>query len=76
MSRLTPQHWRTLERVFMRAGFKLVRQASSHLVYEKPEVLRPVIIPKYDEVDPSIISGLLRTANMTRAEYLRLLKDC
>jgi predicted RNA binding protein YcfA (HicA-like mRNA interferase family) len=62
--------------MFARAGFKFVRQASSHRVYEKPDVLRPVIIPEYEEVDPGIISGLLRTANMPRTEYLRLLKEC
>jgi len=76
MSRITPQHWKTLECVFTQAGFVFVRQASSHKVYEKPGVLRPVIIPEYEEVDPGIISGLLRAANMTRAEYLRLLKEC
>jgi len=76
MSRLTPQHWKTLECVFTRAGFRFVRQASSHRVYEKPGVLRPIIIPEYEEIDVVIIQGLLRTAGMSRAEYLRLLKEC
>jgi predicted RNA binding protein YcfA (HicA-like mRNA interferase family) len=55
MPRLTPQHWKTLECVFLRSGFTFVRQASSHRVYEKPGVLRPIIIPEYGEIDIEII---------------------
>jgi predicted RNA binding protein YcfA (HicA-like mRNA interferase family) len=76
MSRIVPQHWKVLECVFLRAGFVFVRQASSHRVYEKPGVLRPVIIPEYEEIDVEIIRGLLRTAGMPRAEYLRHLNKC
>ena len=75
MPRITPQHWKTLERVFLRAGFVFVRQASSHRVYEKPGVLRPVILPEYEEIDIAIIQGLLRTSGLSRAEYIRLLKE-
>jgi predicted RNA binding protein YcfA (HicA-like mRNA interferase family) len=76
MSRLAPQHWKVLECVFLLAGFFFVRQASSHRVYEKDGVLRPVIIPQYDEISVEIIRGLLRTANMDRKQYTRLLKEC
>ncbi len=75
MPRLTPQHWKILERVFLRAGFSFARQASSHRVYEKPGVLRPIIIPEYEEIDVEIIKGLLRTAGMSRDEYFRLLSE-
>jgi len=71
--RLTPQHWKDLERVFLAAGFVFVRQASSHRVYEKDGVLRPVIIPEYDEIGIEIIRGLLRTSGLSRDEYLKLL---
>jgi predicted RNA binding protein YcfA (HicA-like mRNA interferase family) len=76
MPRLTPQHWKTLECVFLCAGFTFVRQASSHRVYVKPGVLRPVIIPEYEEIDIEIIKGLMRTAGMSRNEYHRLLAEC
>lgn len=73
MPRLTPQSWKTLEAVFLQDGFVFVRQSSSHRVYEKPGVLRPVIIPQYDEIDVEIIRGLLRTAGMSRERYFELL---
>lgn len=76
MPRLKPQHWKVLECVFLNAGFVFVRQASSHRVYEKEGVLRPVIIPQYDEIGVEIIRGLLRTANLSRSTYEQLLKKC
>ncbi|MDR1490603.1 MAG: type II toxin-antitoxin system HicA family toxin [Desulfovibrio sp.] len=75
MPRMTPQHWKTLERVFLSAGFSFARQASSHRVYEKSGVLRPIIIPEYEEIDVEIIKRLIRTAGLTRDEYFRLLGD-
>ncbi len=62
-----------LTRVFEMAGFRLERGTSSHLVYSKEGVLRPVIIPKYKNITVAIIRGLLRTAGMTREEYFRYL---
>jgi predicted RNA binding protein YcfA (HicA-like mRNA interferase family) len=74
MPRLTPQSWKTLEAVFLRDGFAFVRQASSHKVYEKSGVLRPVIIPQYEEIDVDIIRGLLRTAGLSRKRYFEILR--
>jgi predicted RNA binding protein YcfA (HicA-like mRNA interferase family) len=76
MPRLTPQHWKKLECVFLSAGFVFVRQASSHRVYEKPGVLRPIIIPEYEEIDIEIIKRLIRTAGITRDKYFCLLGEC
>jgi predicted RNA binding protein YcfA (HicA-like mRNA interferase family) len=74
MPRLTPQSWKVLEAVFLRDGFVFARQSSSHRVYEKSGVLRPLIIPQYEEIDIDIIKGLLRTAGLSRARYFELLK--
>jgi hypothetical protein len=40
----------------------------------KPGVDRPIVIPKYDEVDVDIIIASLRTAQLSREEYFRLLE--
>jgi len=75
MPRITPVHWRRLERVFLAAGFVFVRQEGSHRSYVKSGAPRPVVIPVYDEVPVFVIRNNLRTAGMTRDEYLRLLGD-
>lgn len=71
MPRIVPVHWRTLEAVFLRAGFVFKRQEGSHRSYVKPGIARPVVIPCYDEVPVFIIRNNLRTAGISREEYLR-----
>ena len=73
MPRLTPVDWRTLERVFMAAGFRFARQEGSHRSYVREGVARPIVIPTYSEVPVFIIRNNLRTAGLSRDEYFRLL---
>ena len=73
MPRFTPEHWRTLEAVFLAAGFRFVRQVGRHRAYVKPGVARPVVIPAYSEVPVFVIRNNLRTAGLTRDEYFALL---
>jgi predicted RNA binding protein YcfA (HicA-like mRNA interferase family) len=75
MPRLTPVHWKRLEKVFLAAGFIFVRQAGSHRSYSRPGTPRPVVIPTYDDVSVAIIKNNLRTASLSRDEYLRLLSE-
>ena len=74
MPRITPVSWRTLERVFLAAGFEFARQEGSHRSYIKKGILRPVVIPTYEEIPVSVIRNNLRTAGITREEYFRLLE--
>ncbi len=74
MPRLTPQHYRILVKLFERAGFTVKRTRGSHIVMNKPDVDRPIVIPKYERVDVDIIKANLRTAQMSREEYFDLLK--
>ena len=75
MPRITPIHWKSLEKVFLAAGFRFVRQEGSHRSYTKPGILRPVVIPTYDEVSVAIIRKNLQTAGISRYEYFRLLES-
>ena len=72
MPRFSPVQWKTLERVFLAAGFQFARQEGSHRSYTKSGILRPVVIPAYDEVPVSIIRNNLKTAGISRDEYFRL----
>ena len=74
MPRITPIHWRDLERVFLAAGFRFVRQEGSHRAYAKTGVLMPVVIPTYDEVPVSVIRNNLKTAGISREQYFERLK--
>ena len=76
MSRLTPVHWKVLKCIFEEVGFIHNRTEGDHLVLIKEGVSRPIIIPKYDEIGLDIIKSNMRTAKMSREDYLRLLKKC
>jgi hypothetical protein len=52
-----------------------VRQESDHLVYVKPGVIRPVVIPIRKDVPVFVIKNNLRTAGISREEYFRLLEQ-
>jgi predicted RNA binding protein YcfA (HicA-like mRNA interferase family) len=75
MPRLAPQHYRILIKIFEKAGFVVKRTSSSHIIMNKPGVDKPIVIPKYDEVDVDIIKANLRTARLSREEYFSLLED-
>ena len=70
MTRMAPVHWKVLAK-----GFKFARQEGSHRSYVKPGISRPIVIPTYDEVPVAIIKNNLKTAGISREEFLALLKD-
>ena len=75
MPALRPVPYTTLVRVFEREGFTFRRQHGDHLIYTKPSVKRPLVIPIYQEVPVFIIKNLLRTAGMSRERYFDLLQS-
>ena len=60
MPRFTPVDWKTLERVFLAAGFHSHVRKEANRSYVKPGVLRPVVIPTYQEVPVFIIRNNLK----------------
>ena len=56
-----------------REGFVLVRQRGDHMIFTKPGILRPVVVPRYDLLPVFIIKNILRTARINRDRYLELL---
>lgn len=51
----------------------MARARGDHLIYTKPGVIRPIVIPRYDEVPVFIIKNNLRSAQISRDRYLELL---
>ena len=75
MPRLRPLSYKRLVEVFEADGFTCVRTEGDHMVFTKPGVLRPVVIPKYAAVPVFIIKNNLRTASMSRDRYFELLGE-
>ena len=75
MAAIRPVSYKMLVAIFERDGFSFLRQRGDHLIYTKPGVKRPLVIPVYPEVPVFIIKNLLRTAGMSRERYFELLQD-
>lgn len=75
MPKLSPISYKKLVKVFEKDGFRLAREEGDHMVFTKPGVIRPVIIPKYAAVPVFIIKNNLRTAGMSRERFLEFLAE-
>jgi len=73
MTRIRDHGWREADRILKKLGFKLTRTSSSHLVYEKEGLARPIIVPKYDSLPEFIVSKILATGKIGRKTYVNLL---
>ena len=73
MASLKPIPYRKLAAVFMKEGFTFARQTGDHLIYTRPGIKRPLVIPMYSAVPVFIIKNLLRSAGLTRERYFELL---
>ena len=73
MSRLTPIPFSKIIRVLEKEGFVLARQRGDHMIFTKPGILRPVVVPRYDPLPIFIIKNILRTARISRDRYFELL---
>jgi predicted RNA binding protein YcfA (HicA-like mRNA interferase family) len=74
MDKITPTNWQIQVKVFEKYGCVFQRQKGSHLIYHYPNAKRPVVIPKHDVVGIPIIMNNMKTVNMTKEEYLLLVK--
>jgi predicted RNA binding protein YcfA (HicA-like mRNA interferase family) len=75
MSRIVPIHYRRLVRILEHEGFALARERGDHMVFTKPGIERPVVVPRYDPLPLFIIKNVLRTARISRERYLELLEQ-
>jgi len=75
MPRITPIPAKKLRKIMEKAGFTCVRIEGDHYVYTKEGVLRPIVIPDWDEVPIFIIKNNLRTAGLSRDDYFAYLNQ-
>lgn len=74
MSKIIPIHYQKLVKVFELAGFRFKRAKGDHLIFTKPGISRPIVIPKYKEIPVFVIKNNLRAAGISREQYFKLLR--
>jgi len=75
MAHLAPIHWRKLEQFVLHVGCTFERQTSSHRVYWRSGLLRPIIIPRYNQIPVFVIKNVLRQLGIPVEEFQRIIKE-
>lgn len=71
---IKPVHYRTLVKVFEKAGWRHIRTKGDHLIFIKKGFIRPVVIPRYKTIPVFIIKNNLRTAKISSDDYLEFIE--
>jgi predicted RNA binding protein YcfA (HicA-like mRNA interferase family) len=74
MPRLVAINHTLLAKVFVADGWVYKRTKGDHDVYTKDGFIRPIVIPRYEEIGIDIITSNMRTAGMSRERYFELLE--
>jgi len=59
---------------FERLGWQVVRRRGSHIVMCKPGDVATLSVPDHDQVAKGTLRALIRSANLTVAEFLEALE--
>ena len=73
MTRIPDHGWKDVDRILRQLGFRHTRTKGDHLVYERDDMARPVIVPKWDSIPRFIVANIMRTAGVTKKAYIVLL---
>ncbi|MGI9306077.1 MAG: type II toxin-antitoxin system HicA family toxin [Gammaproteobacteria bacterium] len=62
---------RAFVRFFLARGFVKKRQTGSHIILTKAGIKRPLVVPNYKQLSDDIIFSNLKTAGISREEFIR-----
>ena len=75
MAAFRPIHYKKFEQFLVTVGCHFVRQESDHRVWDRSDLLRPVIVRTKKDLPMFEIKSNLRTLRISTAEYLRILEQ-
>lgn len=57
-----------------RRGWRVHRTKGSHYAMEHPDFEPTIVVPRHKELRPGTLNRILKTAEISRQEFLRLLR--
>ncbi|NGZ03634.1 MAG: hypothetical protein CV090_11360 [Nitrospira sp. WS238] len=73
MSKLPSLSGRACMKALERAGFVVRRQEGSHVILRRAEPFTQLVVPDHKELDRGTLRAIIRQADLTVDEFLRLL---
>ena len=74
MPGVTSIHWKRFEWFVLFCGCTLEREKGDHRIYSRPDLKRPVVIPRDSALPIFIIRNNLRLLGVSIEEYLTILE--
>lgn len=74
MGGLKPISWRSFEKFLLSVNCTLVRIRGDHLIYNRPGLLRPVVVPKVRDIPIFILQNNLRILGLRSEDFMEWLK--
>lgn len=74
MAALKPVHYRKFEKFLLKIGCRLVRKAGDHRIWDRSDLIRPVIVRAKKDLPVFEIKSNLRTLRISTQEYLNILE--
>ena len=74
MPKINPISWKKFEKFVLYVGCTFARQKGDHLIYNRDDLLRPIVFPKDDTIPVFVIRNNLRVLGISHDEYLNILK--
>ena len=75
MAALRPLHYKKFEQFLLKVGCRLIRQEGDHRVWDRPDLIRPVIVRTKKDLPVFEIKSNLRTLRINTQEYLSMLEE-
>ncbi len=73
MSKLPSLSGRACIKALERAGFVMKRQEGSHVILRRAQPFAQLVVPDHKELDRGTLRAIIRQADLTVEEFLRLL---
>ena len=74
MNKIVSISWQKFEKFLLFVGCEFKREKGDHRIYWREGLNRPVVIPREKNLPVFIIRNNLRTLNISREEYLEIMK--
>lgn len=74
MPRIVSISWKKFEKFLFFVGCDFMREKGDHRIYNRPGLLRPIIVPRKNNLPVFIILNNLRVLGISPAEYVEILE--
>ena len=75
MPHFRPIHYKVFEKFLLKIGCHLVRQEGDHRVWDRGDLIRPVVVRAKKDLPIFEIKSNLRTLRISTSEYLEIIEQ-